>query len=61
LSPRVAARYRLAHLLTLEQFDDALQEAAHAHQTGEITDGDLRFVTGIIDAARTGKVKTPCG
>jgi hypothetical protein len=58
LSPRIAARYRLARLLTEEQFENALEEATRAHADGEILGSDLRFVTGIVDAARSGKDST---
>lgn len=51
-SPRTAARYRLAWLLTQEDFDTAMAEAVTAHRNGDIEDSDLHFVMEIVRAAR---------
>jgi hypothetical protein len=54
LEPEVRSncRYRLARLLLLEQFDQALQEAEIAHDRHNIVSEDLRFVRDIIEDAR---------
>jgi hypothetical protein len=48
---RTALRYRFAQLLSLEQFDQALQEALAARSANEIFQCDLQFVVEIVKAA----------
>jgi hypothetical protein len=45
-------RYRLARLLLLEQFDQALQEAEIAFDQQNILPEDLRFVRDIVEDAK---------
>lgn len=45
-------RYRLARLLLLEQFDQALQEAEIALNRQNILPEDLRFVRDIVEDAK---------
>jgi hypothetical protein len=55
---RTEVRYRLAQLLTLEKFDEALNEALVARGKEDIFPCDLQFVVEIVKAAeRMGRVK----
>jgi hypothetical protein len=49
---RTDFRYRLAKLLLLEQFDEALREAEIALSRQDILPEDLRFVRDIVEDAK---------
>lgn len=67
---RTNCRYRLARLLLLEQFDQALREAEVALGQQDILPEDLRFVRDIVEDAKRHKppfldsndefIDTPC-
>jgi hypothetical protein len=48
---RTSLRYRLAELMTREQFQEAWDLAHRACDRGEIRESDLRFVKEIVEAA----------
>ena len=55
---RKELRYRLAHLLHEEKFDEALDEALAARRKDDILPVDFEFVINIVKAAaRMGRVK----
>src|ERR1700678_3296681 len=56
---RTDLRYRLAKLLLLEQFDEALKEAEIALDRQNILPEDLRFVRDIVEDAKKQSLSWP--
>jgi hypothetical protein len=55
---RSELRYRLAQLLTIEKFDEALNDAIVAYSQGKIFEVDLRFVVEVVKSAeRAGRTQ----
>ena len=48
---RSEVRYRLAQLLMVEKFEEALNDAIVAYSQGKIIEADLRFVVEIVKSA----------
>jgi len=45
-------RYRFAQLLTVEDFQQALDEAQDAYEKGQVLEIDFRFVREVVNAAQ---------